>query len=156
MVVSTYQIQHSVGIKASPDAIYQTLTDTKKLAGWWTTDTRGSGSKVGEVLEFWFGDFSQKFEVAELQTSKLVRWKANRQESLEDWAGTEIAFNLSNDKGQCWVDFAHSGWRRNSGRGPATFPDCSTKWAVFLLSLKDLLETGKGRPATDDLPINHS
>jgi len=32
------------------------ITDTKKLAGWWTSDTRGDGSKVGGVLEFWFGD----------------------------------------------------------------------------------------------------
>jgi hypothetical protein len=30
------------------------------------------------------------------------------------------------------------------------------KWATFLLSLKDLMEKGKGRPAPDDLEINHS
>ncbi len=33
---------------------------------------------------------------------------------------------------------------------------CSTKWAVFLLSLKDLLETGRGRPWPDDVPITHT
>jgi hypothetical protein len=30
---------------------------------------------------------------------------------------------------------------------------CSTKWATFLLSLKQLLETGKGRPAPDEVKI---
>jgi hypothetical protein len=29
------------------------------------------------------------------------------------------------------------------------------KWATFLLSLKNLLETGKGRPAPNDLQINY-
>ena len=76
--METYSIRHEVGIKASPKAVYQALTDTKKLAGWWTSDTRGNGSKVGDVLEFRFGDFCQKFEVVELQPDRLVRWKANQ------------------------------------------------------------------------------
>jgi len=32
---------------------------------------------------------------------------------------------------------------------------CSTKWAVFLMSLKSLLETGKGAPAPDDVKIDN-
>jgi hypothetical protein len=31
---------------------------------------------------------------------------------------------------------------------------CSTKWAVFLLSLKSLLETGKGRPAPNEIKLD--
>ncbi len=44
--MKTYIIHHEVGIKASPEAVYQALTDTKKLAGWWMSDTRGKGSQV--------------------------------------------------------------------------------------------------------------
>jgi len=29
------------------------------------------------------------------------------------------------------------------------------KWATFMLSLKNLLETGKGHPAPNDLQINY-
>lgn len=149
--MKTYNIVHEIGIKASPEAVYQALTDTRKLAGWWTSDTRGSGSKVGDVLEFWFGDFCQKFEVVELQPGKLVRWKANREEGVEEWSGTEVAFTLSADEKQCYVLFSHSGWRRDVG----LLPHCSTKWAVFMLSLKNLLEKGKGQPAPDDVEINY-
>jgi uncharacterized protein YndB with AHSA1/START domain len=149
--MKTYNILHEVGIKASQKDVYQALTDTKKLAEWWTTDTRGSGSKVGDVLEFWFGDFCHEFEVIELQPGKLVRWKANRKKSIEEWAGTEVTFSLSADEKQCCVHFSHSGWKRDNG----IFPHCSTKWAVFMLSLKDLLEKGKGNPAPNDVQINH-
>ncbi len=31
---------------------------------------------------------------------------------------------------------------------------CSTKWAVFLMSLKDLLEKSDGRPAPRDVKIH--
>jgi hypothetical protein len=30
---------------------------------------------------------------------------------------------------------------------------CSTKWAIFLMSLKSLVETGQGSPSPDDTQI---
>ncbi len=149
--MKTYDILHEVGIKASPKAIYEALTDTKKLASWWTSDTRGSGSKVGDVLEFWFGDFCQKFEIVELQPEKLIRWKANQKEGVDEWTGTEISFKLDAEESQCYIHFSHSGWRENTGM----LASCTTKWAVFILSLKDLLEKGKGQPFPHDVEINH-
>ena len=144
-----YDIRHEVGIKATPNAIYQALTDSKKLSQWWT-DTRGN-SKVGNHLEFWFGDFCQKFEVITLKENELVCWKAAK-DGMEEWAGTEISFTLKAEKNQCFVHFIHSGWKSNTG----LLPHCSTKWAVFMLSLKDLLEKGKGHPAPNDWQINHN
>ena len=32
---------------------------------------------------------------------------------------------------------------------------CSTKWAIFLMSLKALVETGKGAPNPDDVKIDN-
>ena len=32
---------------------------------------------------------------------------------------------------------------------------CSTKWAIFLMSLKSLLETGKGAPHPNDVKIDN-
>ncbi|MFG1882591.1 hypothetical protein [Micromonospora sp. NPDC049102] len=48
------------------------------------------------------------------------------------------------------VLFSHAGWRE-----PVEFMHhCGTKWATFLLSLKELVETGRGRPAPDDVRIS--
>lgn len=147
----TFDINHQVGIKADSEAIYQALTDTKQLAQWWTRDTRGSGTNAGDILEFWFGDFCQKFEVKSLEPGKSVVWKGTR-EGVEEWSPTEVRFTLKPDEDQTWVNFKHSGWTDDS----EFLAHCSTKWAVFMLSLKDLLETGKGRPAPNDVEINHS
>jgi activator of Hsp90 ATPase-like protein len=62
----SYGINRQVGIKASPEEIYKALTETEKLARWWTTDTKGSGA-VGDTLEFWFYSHCQKFNVKELK-----------------------------------------------------------------------------------------
>ena len=46
--------------------------------------------------------------------------------------------------------FTHQGWAE-----PVEFlSHCSTKWAVFLLSLKALIETGTGSPAPHDVVIS--
>lgn len=145
-------IHHEVGIKTAPKNIYQALTNVDKLAKWWTSDTRGSGSKKGDILEFWFGEFCQKFEVMELMSGKRVRWKATQSESMDEWAGTEITFTLSPERKQCFVNFSHSGWHKENG----LLPHCSTKWAVFMLSLKDYLEKGRGRPVPRDVQVNHN
>jgi hypothetical protein len=34
------------------------------------------------------------------------------------------------------------------------FPHCSIGRAIFLLSLKEFAETGKGRPYPCDMPVN--
>jgi uncharacterized protein YndB with AHSA1/START domain len=148
----SHGINHQVGIKASSEAVYSALTETEKLAQWWTTDTRGSGAKVGDTLEFWFyGSFCQKFNVQELDSGKRVAWKSPIGQGAGEWEGTEIAFDLSTDEKQTFVQFRHSGWKESSNfQG-----HCSMRWAIFLLSLRDVLERGKGRPIPYDLEVHY-
>ncbi len=143
-------INHQVGIKASPEEVYKTLTETERLAKWWTTDTRGSGDKVGDTLEFHFYGMCQKFEVTDLQPAKRVVWKAPKGQGAGEWEETEVSFDLSTDAKQTFIQFRHSGWRESTSfQG-----HCSMRWAVFLLSLKDVLERGKGRPFPYDVEVH--
>jgi uncharacterized protein YndB with AHSA1/START domain len=147
----SYGINHQVGIKASPEEIYKYLTEIDKLAQWWTTDTKGSGAKVGDTLEFRFDAFCQTFKVKELKPGKRVAWKSPKGQGADEWEETEVTFDLSTDEKQTFIQFRHSGWRESTDfQG-----HCSTRWAVFLLSLKDVLERGKGRPYPYDLEVHY-
>jgi uncharacterized protein YndB with AHSA1/START domain len=144
-------INHQVGIKATPEEIYKALTETGRLAQWWTTDTRGSGVKVGDTLEFWFYGSCQKFNVKELKPCKRVAWKSPKGQGNNEWEETEVTFDLSTDQKQTFLQFRHSGWRESTDfQG-----HCSMRWAVFLLSLKEVLERGKGRPYPYDLEVHY-
>ena len=145
-------INHQVGVKGSPEDVYKALTETQKLGQWWTTDTRGGGGKVGDTLEFWFyGSFCQKFHVKDLKPGKHVAWKSPKGQGAGEWEETEVTFDLSTDEKQTFIQFRHSGWRESTDfQG-----HCSMRWAVFLLSLKDVLERGKGRPIPYDLEVNY-
>jgi len=141
-------ILHKVGINGSTlgDA-YKALTTIKGLSGWWTSDTQGE-SKVGGMLQFRFhaGGFDMK--VLELDPHSHVRWEVVA--GPKEWIGTQISFDLKQQGDWTIVLFKHQGWKE-----PVEFMHhCSTKWAVFLLSLKSLLETGKGSPHPKDLKLD--
>ncbi len=147
--VTHREIWHEIHINASPEEVYQALTDVKKLANWWTTDTRGK-SAVGKKLEFWFyGHLSAEMVVTELKADKLVRWRVTRR-GIPDWADTEIEFKLFRSGGETFLHLRHSKWREDA----EMFPECSMHWAIYLLSLKEFVETGKGRPHPYDMPVN--
>jgi uncharacterized protein YndB with AHSA1/START domain len=140
-------ILHRVEVNSSAKDTYRALTTREGLAGWWTTDTQGS-SEPGAVIRFRFGErggFDMK--VLELDPSKRVAWQVVS--GPADWLGTRVSFELEQAGDFTSILFKHEGWKE-----PVTFMHhCSTKWAVFLLSIKSLLETGKGAPYPDDVHI---
>jgi len=142
-------ILHRVGIRtATPGPAYDALTTVDGLAGWWTEEVRGSGDSGGK-LEFRFppiGGFDM--EVLEAKPTERVRWRVI--DGPEEWLGTTIDWELQQYGEWTIVLFSHRGWSE-----PVEFMHhCSTKWGVFLMSLKSLLETGTGAPAPRDLVIS--
>lgn len=141
-------ILHAVGIKASPDAVYDALTTLKGLSSWWTTDTRGDANANG-TIQFRFGEKATVHaKVLELKRGELVLWEVL--DAQPEWIGTKIRFDLTQDDAVTLVLFKHEGWKQQT----RFMHYCSTKWAVFLLSLKALLETGAGSPFPHDTQIN--
>ena len=142
------EIKHRVGIKGSAAEIFQRLTTDSGLSAWWTRDTRGAGS-VGSIIEFRFGDGGPDFEVIELIPDQLVRWRHSG-EMPGDWMGSEVLFELKPEEKQTIVVFSHYNWQQSSD----FLAHCSTKWAIFMMSLKASVETGAGNPYPDDVHID--
>jgi len=146
-------ILHRVGIKSSLDEVYKALTTREGLAGWWTEDTKGE-SEVGGVIQFRFseggkdiGGFDMK--VLDLRPDRRVLWEVV--EGPKEWIGTKISWELKQEDTFSIVMFKHQGWKE-----PVEFMHhCSTKWAIFLMSLKSLVETGKGVPSPHDTKISN-
>ncbi len=88
-------------------------------------------------------------EVKELIPAKEVRWRCV--EGPDEWIGTDITYELSQQDDQVIIIFGH----RNCREAIEFTAHCSMKWAVFLLSLRDYVETGKGKPSPHDLKIDN-
>jgi len=141
-------ILHKVGIKASSaDAVYQALTRIEGLSAWWTDDTHGRGD-AGGVLQFRFAAGGFDMRVLEADPARHVLWQVI--DGPEEWIGTRISWDLRQDGDWTLIFFKHAGWK-----APVEFMHhCSTKWAVFLLSLKSLLETGAGAPHPNEIKLD--
>ena len=141
-------ILHKVGIKSSSlNDAYKALTTLDGLSGWWTTNTQGD-DKVGGVIQFRFGAGGIDMKVLELAPAKRVVWQVV--DGPAEWIDTKVSFDLRQEGEWTIILFKHQGWKE-----PVEFMHhCSTKWAVFLLSLKALLETGKGAPAPNDIKLD--
>ena len=146
-------ILHRVGIKSSQDEVYKALATREGVAAWWTNNTQGE-SKVGGVLKFTFSAGGSEIggvemKVLDLQPGKGVLWQVVG--GPEEWIGTKISFDLKQEGDYVIVLFKHQGWKE-----PVEFMyHCSTKWATFLMSLKSLVEAGKGTPNPDDIEISN-
>lgn len=144
----TYDILHEVGVRdSSPDKVYDVLTTLEGLAGWWASDTTGS-AELGGVIDFHFGPGDISMKVIELVAAERVRWEVVA--GPEEWIGSTVGFDLHQDGEWTMLVFAHRGWREQV----PFMHHCSTKWAVFLLSLKSLVETGAGAPDPVDVKIS--
>jgi len=142
-------ILHRVGIESTaPDEVYAALTTLDGLSGWWTDDTQGD-TTVGGILRFRFDVGGFDMRVLELVPDKRVLWEVT--DGPEEGIGTTVSWDLEQEGEYTVVLFAHEGWRE-----PVEFMHhCSTKWAIFLMSLKSLVETGKGAPAPHDVRISN-
>ena len=142
-------ILHKVGIQKPLGDVFAALTTPEGLAGWWTNDASGVGDCAGGALALRFGVHGFDLEVEEVERERSVLWRVV--DGPEEWIGTRIRFDLKHEGGYTIVLFRHQDWKE-----PVEFMHhCSTKWAVFLLSLKSLVETGKGAPYPDDIKIDN-
>jgi hypothetical protein len=141
-------ILHKVGIKAtSTDGVYDALATIDGLSGWWTQETSGE-SRIGDVILFRFGGGGFDMKVLELEPGKHVLWEVVG--GPEEWIGTKVGFRLRQEGDYAVVLFKHQGWK-----APVEFMHhCSTKWAMFLMSLKALVETGRGSPWPEDVKVH--
>jgi uncharacterized protein YndB with AHSA1/START domain len=132
--------------------VRQALATPEGLAGWWTTDTSGD-RKVGGTITFRFtaagheiGAFDMR--ILELHPAHVV-WQVVK--GPDEWLRTKIRFDLKQEDDFTIVLFKHEGW----GEPVEFMYHCSTKWATFLMSLKSLVETGKGDPSPNDVRIGN-
>jgi uncharacterized protein YndB with AHSA1/START domain len=147
-------IIHRVGIKAPISKVYDALATVDGVAGWWTQETSGS-SKVGDTMEVRFRSpdgkelGAMKMDVVELEPGRKVHWRFA--EGPDEWIGTDATFDLTREGDYTIVNFGHRNWRE-----PVEFMGhCSMKWAIFMHSLKELVETGKGKPSPRDVKIDN-
>jgi uncharacterized protein YndB with AHSA1/START domain len=132
-------------IAVVPERVWAALTQPAEIGHWWTNDLNAR-LEVGTLAEFRFGewgDFVVRFEVAELDRNKRMRW-LSRRGPAPHWEGTSVTWSVTPAQNGTQLVFIHEGFAQADERYEMT----SAWWEHFLVSLKSYLETGKGFPGS--------
>jgi uncharacterized protein YndB with AHSA1/START domain len=147
-------IIHRIGIKSGSEKVYKAISTIEGVSSWWTEEVEGD-DKAGGKIQFTFrtetGNIKGQMlmEVKELNPQQRVCWHCV--EGPDEWIGTDVTFDFSEQDNQTILMFGHRNWRE----AVEFTSHCSMKWAVFLLSLRDYLETGRGKPSPNDIKIDN-
>ena len=142
------RVRHQVGIVGDINDIYRALSEPDGLVGWWATTASGAPD-VGQVLDLHFSGLATlSFRVDALEDNSLVRLHCVS--GPGPWQGCTLGFSLRQDSDQVWVGLTHE----NEAASEEDFLYFSTKWTCYLLSLRDLIEGGQGRPYPNDVKIH--
>lgn len=141
-------VVHQVGIVGALAKIYHSLHQPAGIESWWATKATGTPA-VGEVLGLYFEDLATlSFRVDDLEENKRVCLHCVS--GPGPWQGSDLTFDLREGDDQVWVRLEHL----NEAASDEDFLYFSTKWPCYLLSLRDLIETGTGRPYPNDVKIH--
>ena len=132
------KVKQKVGIEGSVKSVYDCLITNEGLSNWWATSASGIAELGGFIdLEFLnLAVLSFRYDI--LKINKVV--KLFCVSGPGPWQDSELLFELENTEEQTFVTLTH----QNDNSSDDDFLYFSTKWPVYLLSLKDLIETGKG------------
>ncbi len=135
-----YCIKLQLIIDTSKEEVFEKLTSIDGLKSWWTDQTSGS-TELNELIDFRFGErYHIQMKVINIVPNKLVQWQCILAD--EDWIGTVVTFELGSEEDKIVLKFTHDKWPTHGD----FFAHCNLSWAKYLLSLRLLMETGKGQP----------
>lgn len=134
-----------IHVKANPHDAMKTIT---KVDGWWAKHFEGKAVELNDRFSVHFGDTFVDFKISELIPDKKVVWKVmdcnlHWIKAKKEWKGTEVVFQLSEEKTGTQIDFTHVGLVP----GVECYKDCEVGWNGHVTdSLVKFINEGKGKP----------
>lgn len=121
------------------------------VRGWWTEQVDGRTEQLNDEfsVQFWDIHYSKQ-KITELIPYTKIVWlitdsKLTFIENESEWTGTQIIFDITEQKGKTEVRFTQLGLVPQI----ECHKDCSGAWNGYVQnSLQNLITTGKGKPTT--------
>ena len=144
------KIVHFIGAKTTKEKMFHAISTPDGIKEWWASNANGT-VKMGETLELIFTKLTVlNFKYEEIiPNNKLVLTCFN---SFKAWDKTQLVFEIEEKEGQVFLTLTHQNIPDDDVESLTYF---TSKWTIYLLSLKQYLETGIGTPYPKELKLYH-
>jgi len=135
-----YTILHDLNIKASPQKVFEAVSQANHLSNWWTKKCEGH-AELGASYRLYFTpeyDWKAKVSICKIP----VKFELQMTDSDADWSPTCFGFEIKEKGDHSLVSFYHKGWQSTNHHYRRT----SYSWAQLLRLLKSYVEKGNVVP----------
>lgn len=135
-------ILHTVDIRTvKPKKVFEAIATEAGLSGWWTTRVKAD-VRVGGIVDFRFGaTFNPDMEITVLEESRRISWKCVG--GHDPWLDNLFFFEIE-ARGEGSILFFRQEYSQELN--DEEYGRYNFNWGFYLESLRQLIETGKGRP----------
>jgi len=133
-------------VDQSPKEAFAAINDVR---GWWSGEIEGDTDKVGAQFTYRYKDVHRsKQKITELIPGNRVVWhvlesRLSFVKDKDEWAGTDIVFDISQKDGKTEVRFTHVGLVPDY----KCYGSCSNAWGTLVSgNLRKRIATGKCQP----------
>lgn len=130
----------------SPDQVFQAINNVR---GWWSGEIEGDAGEAGAEFTYVYQDAHRsKQKVTEFIPGRKVVWHVSESQlgflkDMSEWTGSDIVFEISENKGQTELRFTHRGLVPRI----ECYGSCSNAWGMLVNgNLRNLITTGKSQP----------
>jgi len=152
--MATNDFTTTILVQQTPREVFDAINNVR---GWWSESVEGNTDQLNEEFLYYYKDVHiSKMRIIELIPGKKVTWLVLENEfnfttDKNEWKGTNIVFEISENDKQTELRFTHVGLT------PAyeCYDVCRDAWTSYIQgSLKNLIETGKGNPNAKEGGLN--
>lgn len=136
----------TIAVAEQPEKVFAAIRDVR---AWWSGAIEGDTSEVGDEFTYAVPDIHWcKIQVTEVDAPRRISWLVldswlTFTETKNEWNGTTITFDASEQEGLTQVRFTHEGLTPDF----ECYDLCSKAWAGYIAgSLQHLILTGTGQP----------
>lgn len=130
----------SILVSGTPHEVFQILTDVR---GWWSglygEEIEGVSEKPGDTFSFRAGGGAHysRQQLVELVPDKRLVWKVTDSnlsflKQPDEWTGTTIGFDLSEQDGKTRLTFTHTGLTPDM----ECYDSCAPAWTRYMERLE--------------------
>jgi len=141
----------TIAVDATPQKVFNAVNNVR---GWWSENIVGNTDQPDSEFLYHYQDVHRsKMRITEFVPDKKVVWhvldnyfKFTKDET--EWKDTHVIFEISQQNGKTQLKFTHQGLVPEY----ECFQICHDAWTHYIQgSLKELIETGKGKPTPRDV-----
>jgi hypothetical protein len=136
-------------VDQSPEEAFAAINNVRD---WWSGQIEGATDELDAEFTYRYQDVHySKQRITEFVPSKKVVWRVldaylNFTEDPNEWTGTEVTFEVSQQGEQTEVRFTHLGLVPTF----ECYDKCSSAWSFYVNnSLRQLITTGQGEPNSE-------